>query len=804
MYSEQPINNFPNHNVDYARRTKRLKLAFVSLLSFAVVIAGAIGILLHVNQNVQEASLDDIVANVDQDAALLPLINGAKPAELPHQKNVSYDVVVVGAGSGGTAAAIQAARMGSSVAIVEETDWIGGQMTSSAVSAMDDKPSDRQNGIYKEFIDRIQAYYKLKNKSTNTCKFRDTSVCFEPSVGQKILKQMLYQSRNVTVYTRTPVNLVMKVGDKVNGLQTENGLTFNSKVVIDATEYGDVLPLAGAAYRVGNSVSDNINPTACIQDITYTAVIKKYPGGVPDNLKIKTEPKGYQANKAVFAAMVANEGNNNYFYDASSNSYPVTFANHNKYRGLPDSSNSADYHTGSTTDGSDITRTEVNWANDFPAQSIYLPQYKDANPTLPVSYIENKNTRQSTNCAAKLETLQFIYYIQHELGVKDWSIANDEGFDTSYNQDVNDCPELSNYKDLEKFFPVMPYVRESRRMIGMDTLTGPEIKRQGTPPVSATNSPTAVALGSYGTDLHNCGTADTLEADLESISDTQTTSGNFQIPFETLVPEKVDGLLAAEKNISVSRLVNGATRVQPVTMLTGQAAGVIAALAAKSTTQPRNINPHDVQTELINAGALLKLDGTKGYPSDKAEQISSVNNQPPLGSAAITPTNFLTTPPSTVSVPTTVVAPAPTPLTPVTRAKAADALNQKFNLLNNAPVTPSFSDTPKTHQYYLGVEALHAKKITSGCAINPLRFCPDQTITRRQFAIFLARTINPNVDTQSAVGAQHFTDMPSSNSAYKAVQYLFSKGIIQGCTTTTFCPEDTLNQQQLDALISRS
>ena len=50
----------------------------------------------------------------------------------------SYDVVIAGAGTGGFSAAIQAARLGAKVALIEETDWIGGQMAAAGVSTMDE------------------------------------------------------------------------------------------------------------------------------------------------------------------------------------------------------------------------------------------------------------------------------------------------------------------------------------------------------------------------------------------------------------------------------------------------------------------------------------------------------------------------------------------------------------------------------------------------------------------------------------------------------------------------------------------
>jgi len=87
--------------------------------------------------------------------------------------------------------------------------------------------------------------------------------------------------------------------------------------------------------------------------------------------------------------------------------------------------------------------------------------------------------------------------------------------------------------------------------------------------------------------------------------DWDSRTGAFQLPLRSFIPEKIDGFLAAEKNISQSRLANGATRLQPSTMLNGQAVGNIAALAIKFNVQPRQVPAVLVQMEQLNAGAPL-------------------------------------------------------------------------------------------------------------------------------------------------------------------------------------------------------
>jgi hypothetical protein len=215
----------------------------------------------------------------------------------------------------------------------------------------------------------------------------------------------------------------------------------------------------------------------------------------------------------------------------------------------------------------------------------------------------------------RLKTLHLLYYIQHTLGKADWSVADDEGYDTSYNREQIDAwlrerPELAPYREILYNFSVMPYVRESRRIVGLHTLTAREIDRTKGKPVQFAHT---VALGDYAVDLHGSMRKELLEPGLDDESDIPGKFGAhglgpFAIPFECFIPEKVDGFVAAEKNISQSRLANGATRLQPSTMLMGQAAGAIAALAVEGKVQPREVDPVAVQRVLLDAGATLSID----------------------------------------------------------------------------------------------------------------------------------------------------------------------------------------------------
>lgn len=531
-----------------------------------------------------------------------PKSASAKPLEaMPFAKlKKSYDVVIAGAGTGGCGAAVQAARMGCTVLLLEETDWIGGQMNAAAVTSMDEGGTlVRKRGLYREWCGLVASHYQPLGINFMTA-YWNSHTCLEPRVGRHLLHVLLGDARGKGVLDlgeRARVSKVVKKDDTVTGVEVmdlaEKGgkaRAIQCRVLIDATEWGDVIPLTGARYRVGNCTSDAIDVKRRVQDNTWTAVVKQYPQGVPAELRIQEPPPGY--TEKVHAAFVRTLVNGE---KIDSQGKPWTWATFIGYRGMPDSSRPGD--------SPPITRTHLNYNNDYGAS---------------VAEIENPVQRKATDRAMRLKTLHLIYFVQHTLGKTDWAVANDEGYDTPCNREAIDewlkeRPELTPYRTIFYHFSIMPYVRESRRIIGLHTMTAREIERKNGRPMQF---PHTVALGDYPVDMHGSMQKQWLELDLDREADIPEKfggkgSGPFAIPFESFIPEKVDGFLPAEKNISQSRMVNGATRLQPHTMLMGQAAGAIAALSIQHNVQPRALDPALVQRVLLDAGCVLTIDSPK-------------------------------------------------------------------------------------------------------------------------------------------------------------------------------------------------
>ena len=731
----------------------------------------------------------------------------------------SYDVIIVGAGTSGVSAAIEAARQKVSVALIEETDWVGGQATSAGVASMDEDGFVPLGGIYGEFIKQVKNYYNAKGLNISTCYYskgsddqaNSGSRCFEPRVGQKIYRDLL-DAAGVHVFLDTKVISVTRQNDLVTGIVAEQTIPFgvkgayplSSKILIDATEYGDLLPLAGIPYRVGNIEVKNPSPStsailskssassACVQDITYTAVMKKYTSEVPIQLRADIlPPPSYDGGTGglkytdSLSKQFSMSVDDNAPPPPSTKSWPsapTQWLYHLGYRGMPNSTaQPAISYSGS--EANLISKTGINdVANDW---------------NYSVRYIEDPLLRKQANCRAKLRTLQFIYYIEHDLKHTDWAIANDEGYNTAYNINVNSCfSDISTkdiipqaYKTIEQHLAIIPYIRESRRIIGIKTLTGKDIYRNNYN--ASKYFPSSVAVGDYANDLHGCNKQETLESSLnETIDDVSKSVGRFQIPFETLIPQKVDGFLAAEKNISQSRLANAATRLQPTTMYIGQAAGRIASYAVQHNLQPRNVNSQVIQS------LLAKQDHQQvslfSFPDVPLDNPYWGDVQVASASELMTGEKFGTL----------------FGVGDITRAEAAIALERRFSFAADyngdrnrlpEPQSSHFADVLKSDIASPFIEKLYGEGITSGCAENPLRFCPNSHLTREQAAILVTRLLKLNL---SNIPKQSFNDVSQKDAAYPYINAAVNQGLMPSFSNS-FSPHRAMNRGEFAALLTQ-
>ena len=135
-------------------------------------------------------------------------------------------------------------------------------------------------------------------------------------------------------------------------------------------------------------------------------------------------------------------------------------------------------------------------------------------------------------------------------------------------------------------------------MLGLTTVREQDILPMMTDNVAPLHVDT-IAIGNYPNDHDYPG----IKFELQSKSirwGGRSTGTPFTIPYRSLVPLQTDGLLVCEKNISVSHIANGTTRLQPVVMNIGQAAGMAAVTCVELNCQPRNLPLRALQQALLN------------------------------------------------------------------------------------------------------------------------------------------------------------------------------------------------------------
>jgi hypothetical protein len=188
---------------------------------------------------------------------------------------------------------------------------------------------------------------------------------------------------------------------------------------------------------------------------------------------------------------------------------------------------------------------------------------------------QNAGARKAAFDSARVHTLRYVYFIQNELGRRNLGLADDE-FPT--------MDKLAFY----------PYHREGRRIRGKVRVNVGHLMD----PYAGTMYRSAAIVGDYPIDHHHKENLEAPEIDFPKVP-------SFNIPLGALIPGQVDRLLVADKAISVSNIVNGSSRLQPVVLQIGQAAGAMAALSVQKKVRPDQLSVREVQRALLASGAYL-------------------------------------------------------------------------------------------------------------------------------------------------------------------------------------------------------
>ncbi|WP_020672433.1 FAD-dependent oxidoreductase [Amycolatopsis nigrescens] len=533
------------------------------------------------------------------------------------------EILVVGGGLGGVAAALAAARAGHQVVLTEETDWLGGQLTAQAVPPDENPWIERFGGTatYRQLREGIRDYYRrhyplraeaARLPGLNPGAGRVSKLCHEPRVALAVLEAMLAPhraARRITVLTGHRPIAAEVTGDRVDAVILEGDgerTAVRAEYVLDATENGDLLPMTGTEFVVGAESRDEYGEPHAperadpgnLQGITYCFAVSHHAGqdhvidrpAMYDFWRSYTPEfwpgplLGFRAPDprtlaAVDRTFVPNPDADplaiNADQSAEAGDKELWGFRRILARGL---------HEPGAFD-SDITL--VNW----PLNDYWL------RPALEVDGVAGPAEVARAHHEAKQLSLSVLYWLQTEAPRAD----DGTGF-----PGLRLRPDVVGTADgLAK----SAYVRESRRIRAVTTVTEQDVSLDVLGPTGRRFHPDSVGVGSYRIDLHPSTAGDNY-VDVPSVP--------FEIPLGALLPRRMRNLVPAGKNIGTTHLTNGCYRLHPVEWNIGEVAGHLAGFALRRGSAPHQIRENDKLFDefalvLDQAGVERRWPDVRGY-----------------------------------------------------------------------------------------------------------------------------------------------------------------------------------------------
>jgi hypothetical protein len=450
---------------------------------------------------------------------------------ISYQKDVPVvatpDVLVVGAGPAGLAAAIASARSGARTMLVERFGYVGGNLTAGLVGpCMTSFSLDGQTqlikGVFDELVVRMEemgaAIHPSKVPASSPwCGFieygHDKVTPFDPEAVKLVALDMLREA-GVEILLHTFVADAIVEDNRVAGviMANKSGLqAVRATVTVDCSADADVAARAGAAFEYGREEDGLAQPMTLFFRVSHVddAVVEAYVAEHKDDFR-------------PFASLVA----------------------------------------------------KAKEAGAFPIPRMGVGMYKTLEPGV---------WRINTTRMHKLDGTNVNDLTQGEIQGRDQIKALMKFF----------REWLPGFEKVQLYdSAAMVGVRETRRIVGEYTLTYDDL-------ATGRHFDDVIALAGYPLDIHSptgAGGGTTGE---------HPTANEYEIPFRTLVPRDLDGLLVAGRSASATHEAMSATRVMPPAFAMGQAAGVAAALAVEWGRAPRAIPVPQLQEMLIRQGCYL-------------------------------------------------------------------------------------------------------------------------------------------------------------------------------------------------------
>ena len=469
-------------------------------------------------------------------------------------------LLVWGGGSGGVAAAVQAARSGAQTLLLTPGFWLGGMVSAAGVCAPDgNELTPWQTGLWGSLL-RALAIAEPTGLDHNWV----SCFGFRPATAEAILRGWVVTAPNLQWLPGCELLTVERRGDRVHCVtvnQAGTALTVVPQLVIDGSDLGDLLGHGAADYRLGWESQETWNePSAPLQArLEQDAFFDRQPVQSPTWVvfgRLKSDPLNAEADRPLAPP-----------FDGATSRFGL--ARTLSYGRLP----------------GDLLM--LNWP-------LHGNDWHDELPALFAGTCQ----QQRQHLALLTPRMQ-----DHSLA---FAAALADASDGAMELASLFPAGIGAGSDLEGPSPLaaMPYWREGRRLQGLKTVVeqdllplGPEATR-ALLPVDGQRC-TSIAVGNYANDHHYPG-GDWPLAPKSCRWGGRWSGTPFCIPYGALLSAGTANLLSADKCLSVSHMANGATRLQPLVLNIGQAAGLAAALSLQSGVAPADLPVEQLQKALID------------------------------------------------------------------------------------------------------------------------------------------------------------------------------------------------------------
>lgn len=526
-----------------------------------------------------------------------------QPAIYVRAETKTADVVVYGGNSAGIAAALQTARMGKSVIVLEPGTHIGG-LTTGGLSWTDIGNKQVVGGIAREFYRRIKAkydnpsawveetrdHYFTVRRSSNAA-HEDAMWTFEPKIASQVYREMMQEAK-VEIITNAKLDLrkgkgVRKKGDRITAIRLEDGREFAGTMFIDATYEGDLMAKAGVSYTIGREANSVYG-----EQHNGVQPDHKHRHQFPDGLKVSPYIKPGDPKSGLLPGINPNGPGEKGAGDKEIQTYCFRLCMTN----APENRLPVEKPQGYQERDHELLLRYVESGQYHPPASKWDP-------------IPNAKTDTNNHGAVSTDYIGMNYdYPEGDYATREKIIKQHMVYTQGYLWTLQNNPRVP--KEIQEWYrqwglpkdefletghwPSQLYVREARRMVSEVVMNENHI-------VAREVVKDSVGMGAYGMDSHNTQRYITPEGYVRNEGNVQV--GGFKpypISYRSIVPKRGEASnLLVPVCLSASHIAYGSIRMEPVFMVLGQSAATAAAQAIDAKKSVQDVDYSKLQERLL-------------------------------------------------------------------------------------------------------------------------------------------------------------------------------------------------------------